>query len=123
MKAAVLLAFLAVAAFPITNASAEDLPKKSYKKAERVLKILSYVDMDAPIVKDVAYELDERIEDGFLHLTEQEIDALGGIKMQLRYDVRGVSSDNLQMRFYHDDSNFEITGSREDTFLTYKVKF
>jgi len=126
MKGAVFLALFAVVALFSCAAHAgdfEEAEKKNYKKAERVIKILSYVDMDMPYVREAAYYLDEHIEGGYLNLSQQQIDELGGVKMQIRYDMDGLNADNLEMRLYHDNSNFELNGSREGAYLSYKVEF
>jgi len=126
MKSAVFLALFAVAALFSCAAYAgdfEDAEKKKYRKAEKVIKILSYVDMDMPYVREAAYYLDERIEGGYLNLSQQQIDELGGVKMQIRYDIDGINADNFEMRLYHDDSNFEFNGSPEGAYLSYRIEF
>lgn len=123
MKGAVFLALFAVAAFTTNAAEAADYKKTKASKAEKVIKVLSYVNLDLPYVQGAAYYLDENIKDGYLNLSEQQINDLGGIKMQIRYDIDKVDLDNLQMRMYHDDSNFELIGNREGAYLSYKIEF
>ena len=82
--------------------------------------ILNYAGLADPRMAKFVQVADERIDDGYLRLAE---DHIAGGKLQLRYDVDGISADRLQLHYRPDDSRVEYTAMPETVAVQYKLRF
>lgn len=91
-----------------------------HKNAEKVLAFLKVVGMKSDFVKDAAYFIDDRSEDGYFRIHEEKV---GGINMQFRYDLGGFHKENFEINFRPEDSNLEFNANPEKVMLKYKAEF
>ena len=94
---------------------------KKQKTAEKVIVFLAKAGIYSDSIKQAAYFVDERVEDGYVNIQSAEYQ---GVKMQLRYDADSIKMENLEVRFTSEDMpNWEMKGTSRGAMLNYQLEF
>lgn len=97
--------------------SGDENTQKKNKKVEKVLKVINQFGIGGSNVKDVAYFVDGRLDDGQFRIHESEF---GGINMKLQFDTEKVKVEGFQMKFTTDDlPHWEINANPKEMMINY----
>ena len=107
---------------PKNSVSFQEDPKKLSKsqKTQKVIEVLKVVGMNNKAVRDTVYFVEANSKDGYLVLREKRYN---GVRMQLRYEMSGMQSKNVQLNFKPEGANYEINANPQSIMMHYKIEF
>lgn len=100
-----------------------DLTQRQEPKSKREIKIekaLAKYGITDPDVLEFANSVDSRVKDKYLQLNQQQI---GDNTLTVHYELRGVGLSNMEVKFQPNDSNFALTGRKEEAMVRYQLRF
>jgi len=131
MRKALAIAALVLFLHPNISAKAEDrdyFPSlnqientEKTKNAQKVIAFLGAAGIYSDTMKDVAYFIDARSDDGYLNITEEE---LGMVKINLQYEMTKPSIENIQVKLTTEElPSWQVKATPRGAFLNYRYEF
>ncbi len=107
---------------PVGNqAQAAEPPEHQSKNARKILTVLGSVGIEDTTIKSLVKDMDTRIKNGYLTLTEEK---LPGGKITLHYELAGgLRAKQLELRYTPDNSNWRATARPDGVMVNYSYNF
>jgi hypothetical protein len=121
MNKVMFMAVLVALGLIITGSSTALAKESKTKNAEKVIHALKKLDLYDPAMKDAIMFVDERINDGYLEIADEEI---LGYQAKLQYDIDDFELDNLELKFKDPQRpNYEFVATPSGAMLRYSTEF
>lgn len=94
--------------------------QKQSSAAKRTAEILDAVGLNVPVVQELIEVVDEHTHNGYLSLSDRRV---GEGRLQLHYEMEGLSGKNLELRYTPDDSHVIYTARPDEAMVRYQLRF
>lgn len=102
------------------NANAEEVQELS-KNSKKIIIIMNSVGLNNKDLHQLVHYVDSRVDDGYFNITEEQV--VGG-KISLQYELgTKIGTEQFQLKYAPENSNFEYTARTNAVMVNYNLKF